>query len=247
MGWFSDGSYYTDSQTPGYSGNGGSPMVGGDADKEKKRQEQLQNEQMELQNKALNQKTTSDWEASRAQLFHPYDNMPVERMALDQHSPLFTSPGKPQFSWADELAPQPAMDMSRRPVPQSQWDASFANSKLNAYNREVTDTPQGRLDRAALDYYGKVAGDITSPEPARQDARTKAAEVLSRSTGTPMASTGQPGATPPPKAAGQALSGPVSMPQDKVLEEDANDRIVMGADGKKYIVSKKSGKRTPLG
>lgn len=111
----------------------------------------LANQEQSQQNQMAQQQRVGQWEADRSQIFHPYDTMPVERMATDIHSPLYTSPGKPQFQWADEAGPMPEVDMSRQPIAQPKWDAAMANTKYGSGMSHLSDTPESRNQRAVLD------------------------------------------------------------------------------------------------
>lgn len=145
----------------------------------------------ELQNQATDQQLTSQWEAERAQMFHPYDTMPMDRMALDEGSPLYENAGgdiqmdvepmagiwgssalgdQSENQWIEswsQLAPSAAPTTpqapQRVPVPQSQWDAAFSKTNLNRWNDpQLTDDPQSKNARALLANHSRELSSINS-------------------------------------------------------------------------------------
>lgn len=177
----------------------------------------------ELQNQAADQQLSSQWEAERAQMFHPYDNMPMDRMALDKHSPLYQNEGDPQIqmdmepsagAWgasapgmASPMAPE-RFDMpvpERERVPQSQWDAAFSKTNLNRWNdTELSDTPESRMKRASIEAWTRELQSVTDPKnpfSLSEDGKARAAQLRAAIDGA----TGIGGATAPANSRPDAL------------------------------------------
>lgn len=135
--------------------------------------------------RAGNQQMTSKWEAERAADIHPYDNMPMERMALDRNSPLYqnsgsspiqmsiggmaqeSSPGVWQGSAPPDLPMGPHEAMQKVPRDQSQWDAAFSKTNMGRWNQqELSDTPERRAKSDALSAIQSEIRVLMSPEGA---------------------------------------------------------------------------------
>lgn len=179
----------------------------------------------ELQNQAADQQLSSQWEAERAQMFHPYDTMPMDRMALDKHSPLYQNEGDPQIqmdmepsagAWgasapgmASPMAPE-RFDMpepERVGVPQSQWDAGFSKTNLNRWNdTELSDTPESRMKRAAIEAWTSELRALSDPQrmvPLTDTDKARATQLRnSIDAATGLGPSGAPAGAVPMRAQG---------------------------------------------
>lgn len=229
MGWYNDAPTRIDPNSMSGLTQDGESLTAKD---ERLRRMAMQSEAMALanqeqsqQNQMAQQQRVGQWEADRSQMFHPYDTMPVERMATDIHSPLYTSPGKPQFQWANEPGPMPEVDMSRQPIAQPKWDAAMANTKYGSGMSHLSDTPESRNQRAVLDSLTeelKAVSQIPTPQniSRMQVLQGQISEIQKRM--SPAA--GQPGQGPAPRPTGGPLAGAVqgqfSPDQEQTIQDN---------------------------
>jgi hypothetical protein len=137
MGRYSDGTYYADSNTPGYSGNGGQRLYGAS---EATPDDMGLSEEEKMRLQLQLQQTGKDMDLARSErsMRQGYYDSP-QQMVGDQFSPLYDrekAPGQIQF---DEVMPSGERREGRHPFMQNTI-APDATRRLGLFNQAQTRT-----------------------------------------------------------------------------------------------------------
>jgi hypothetical protein len=188
---------------------------------------------MEEQRRGMQQDRVMKWEADRAATIRPYDSMPMERMVLDQNSPLYRWSGSAPENAGIQMEMEPsagawagsaperlaAPDMGQRvPVPQSQWDAAMGRSApgMTAADRLRHDQIVSITDELGnLSKQVDLQGNLTPTALARTNTLRGQLDSLrgGASTAAPT-----PPPTPTATATGGNLAGAVGAPTQPPID-----------------------------
>lgn len=177
MARYADGSYYADSNTPGYSGNGGQRLYGASeatADDMGLSEEERMRLQLQLQ------QTGKDMDLARSEraMRQGYYASP-QQMVGDQFSPLYSqerAPGQIQF---DEIMPSGERREGRHPFMQNSI-APDANRRLGLFNQAQTRTTGMSPEQIKAREEAKLAAKLAFLERQTKDrlaVQGRAAEI----------------------------------------------------------------------